>query len=124
MSYLKIVLLLIYSIAVVKFCYSSLRDIKSAHRPKSILDWYCALILPIVAALGGFAHYFNPTLPDWAWYAAVTIWVSACIAFFYELRDLRQNDEKVTIFTVLFGLLLIGLLFGPGIYLMAAWLFH
>lgn len=124
MLYLKLALLLIYSLGVTAFCVSSLRDIKSSHRPKSIFDWYCALILPIVAILGGFAHYFNPTVPAAVWYVALAIWLTACVAFFVELRDLQDHDSKVTIGTIVFGLFLIGLLFGPGLYLMAAWLFQ
>lgn len=124
MLYLKLALLLIYSLGVTAFCVSSLRDIKSSHRPKSIFDWYCALILPIVAILGGVAHYFNPTVLAAVWYVALAIWLTACVAFFVELRDLQDHDSKVTIGTIVFGLFLIGLLFGPGLYLMAAWLFQ
>jgi hypothetical protein len=124
MVYFKLILLTIYSIGVITFCISTLGDVKSTKKPKSFLDWYGAIILPIASVIGVFAHYFALQVLPTTWDICFTIWLTACVAFFLELRDLRDHDEKVTIVTVLFSLCLIGLIFGPGLFLGGAWLFE
>lgn len=124
MTFLKLILLAVYAVGVASFCISSLRDVKSTKKPKSVLGWYGAIILPLLSALGAFAHFFNPTLPPAVWYVCLGIWISAWLAFFFELRDLQDHDEKVTLITIIFGLFLIGLVFGPGLFLGGAWLFQ
>lgn len=124
MVYFKFILLAVYAFGVFAFCISTLRDVKSIKKPKSILGWYGAIILPLLSALAAFVHFFNPSLNSVGWYACLAVWISAWIAFFFELRDLQDHDEKVTLTTVVFGLLLIGLIFGPGLFLGGAWLFQ
>jgi hypothetical protein len=124
MVYFKLILLTIYSIGVITFCISTLRDVKSTKKPKNFLEWYGAIILPIASVIGVFAHHFELQVLPTTWNICFTIWLTACVAFFLELRDLRDHDEKVTMVTVMFGLFLIGLIFGPGLFLGGAWLFE
>jgi len=124
MVVLKFILLAVYAVSVITFCVSTLCDIKSTKRPKTYLAWYGAIILPLVSTFGGFAHYFDWSISPTAWYICLSIWLSAWLAFFLELRDLEDHDTPVTVVTVLSGLFLIGLFFGPGLFLTGAWLFQ
>ena len=123
MAYLKLILIAAYSVSIATYCISALRDITSVKHPKTILEWYSAIILPVASILGGVFHYFDLHLNFVLWYICLAVWITAIIAFVFELRDLQDLDERPTLGTVLFGLLLIGIFFGPGLFLAGAWLF-
>ena len=118
----KIFLLMVYACGLTYFCLSTLRDPIQRRKIDSLFSWYCAIVLPVVCVSGPFFHLFEPLPTVTGKYPALFFWVSAIVALLWETRDIKDVEGGVNLKNLIAALLLATFMFGPGIFLGAAWL--
>lgn len=118
---IKMILLVIYATGVLYFCLTTLRDPQSSTRPVSLAKWYLAIILPLVTIGGAMLHHFDPAVNSRVHYGCLVLWIHAIVACFSELSETKELGGDKTMNLVV-GSLILATLFGPGLFLGAAWL--
>jgi len=117
-----LVLLILNAIGIAFFCLSTLLDPDTRKDISGPLGWYFAIMLPIVAMLGPFLHFFEPAVQPVMYYAFLVLWLTSIIALLDELATLKDLEGGFSIANILAGVLMLAVLFGPGLLLGAIWL--
>lgn len=117
-----VVLLVLYALGVSFFCLCTLSDPRERKEIPGPLGWYFAIALPVIAIMGGFLHYFEPTLARWAYYSFLILWLTSILAILDELASLRKVEGGFSIPNLLMGTSMLAIIFGPGLLLGAIWL--
>jgi hypothetical protein len=120
--YMLLVLLVFYAIGIAFFCLSTLLDLDTRKEISGPLGWYFAIMLPIVAMSGPFLHFFEPAVHPVFYYAFLVLWLTSIIALLDELATLKDLDGGFSIANILAGVVMLAVLFGPGLLLGAIWL--
>jgi hypothetical protein len=120
--YMLLVLLVFYAIGIAFFCLSTLLDLDTRKEISGPLGWYFAIMLPIVAMSGPFLHFFEPAVHQVFYYAFLVLWLTSIIALLDELATLKDLDGGFSIANILAGVVMLAVLFGPGLFLGAIWL--
>ena len=110
-----LVLLVLYAIGIAFFCLSTLLDLATRKEISGPLGWYFAIMLPIVAMLGPFLHFFEPAVHPVFYYAFLVLWLTSIIALLDELATLKELDGGFSIANILAGVVMLAVLFGPGL---------
>jgi hypothetical protein len=114
--YMLLVLLVFYAIGIAFFCLSTLLDLDTRKEISGPLGWYFAIMLPIVAL------FFEPAVHPVFYYASLVLWLTSIIALLDELATLKDLDGGFSIANILAGVVMLAVLFGPGLLLGAIWL--
>ena len=117
-----VILLVLYALGVSFFCLCTLSDPRERKEIPGPLGWYFAIALPLIAIMGGFLHYFEPTLARWAYYSFLILWLTSILAILDELASLRKVEGGFSIPNLLMGTSMLAIIFGPGLLLGAIWL--
>ena len=119
---MMLILLILYAFGISFFCLNTLLDPEERAEIRGPLAWHFAIVLPIITIAGGFLHYFEPAVSSSMYYGFLVLWLSALAAVVYEVSTLETFEGGVTPSSVLLGILMLGILFGPGLFLGSVWL--
>ena len=111
---------MVYVVAIVGFCVSSLKDPASK---LTTVDFVLAIFPPVACVLGVLGFWFLYEQAGLA-NAYTVIWALGLFGCLWELRDLKKIYPEQGITGVILGLILLLLIFGPGLSAGAMWLRH
>jgi hypothetical protein len=118
----KFFLLIVYACGLTYFCLSTLRDPAQRKKINGLFSWYCAIVLPLACIAGPFFHLFEPVASLTGKYLALFFWCSAIVALLWETRDVKDLEGGASLKNLFAALFLATFMFGPGLFLGAAWL--
>lgn len=115
-------LLVVYAIGLSTFCISNLMDPEQRKEIPGYLGWYFALVLPVISILGGFLHFFEPSVSPWIYYGFLVLWLTSIVSIFEEFTTIGKVEGGFSVSNILIGTTTLAILFGPGLLLGLIWL--